>query len=124
MVLSNSMLIPVLPLLQRAMDRNLFRVGLIITAFSIPAGLAIPIGGYLSDRLGRKPVMIPALILFGLGGLVGGIAPLLVDDPYALIIGGRILQGLAAGGLYQVALAAAGDMFTGDTRTRAMGVLE
>ncbi|HEY8394063.1 MAG TPA: MFS transporter [Thermaerobacter sp.] len=124
MVLSNSMLIPVLPLLQRAMDRNLFQVGLIITAFSIPAGLAIPAGGYLSDRLGRKPVMIPALILFGLGGLVGGIAPLVVDDPYPWIIGGRILQGLAAGGLYQVALAAAGDMYQGDARTRAMGVLE
>lgn len=124
MVLSNSMLIPVLPLLQRAMDRNLFQVGLIITAFSIPAGLAIPVGGYLSDRLGRKPVMIPALILFGAGGLLGGVAPILVRDPYGLIIAGRILQGVAAGGLYQVALAAAGDMFRGDARTRAMGVLE
>ena len=124
MVLSNSMLIPVLPLMREAMNRSLFQIGLIITAFSVPAGLAIPVGGYLSDRLGRKPVMIPGLLLFGLGGLLAGVAPWFARDPYGWILAGRVVQGLAAGGLYQVALAAAGDMFRGGARTRAMGVLE
>lgn len=124
MVLSNSMLIPVLPMMREAMDRTLFQIGLIITAFSVPAGLFIPIGGYLSDRWGRKPVMIPGLLGFGLGGLLAGLAPLFTRDPYGWILAGRVLQGLSAGGMYQVALAAAGDMFEGGARTRAMGIME
>ena len=124
MVLSNSMLIPVLPMMRAAMDRTLFQIGLIITAFSVPAGLFIPIGGYLSDRWGRKPVMIPGLLGFGLGGLLAGLAPLFTRDPYGWILAGRVLQGLSAGGMYQVALAAAGDMFEGGARTRAMGIME
>ncbi|EKP93722.1 MFS transporter [Thermaerobacter subterraneus] len=124
MVLSNSMLIPVLPMMREAMDRTLFQIGLIITAFSVPAGLFIPIGGYLSDRWGRKTVMIPGLVGFGLGGLAAGLAPLFARDPYGWILAGRVLQGLSAGGMYQVALAAAGDMFQGGARTRAMGILE
>ncbi|HEY8552361.1 MAG TPA: MFS transporter [Thermaerobacter sp.] len=124
MVLSNSLLIPVLPAMGAAMDRNLFQIGLVITAFSVPAGLFIPIGGYLSDRWGRKPVMIPGLLGFGLGGMVAGLAPLFTRDPYGWILAGRVLQGLAAGGMYQVALAAAGDMFAGGARPRAMGLME
>lgn len=124
MVLSNSMLIPVLPAMQKAMDVSLVRVALIITAFSIPAGLVIPIGGAASDYLSRKAVIIPALFLFGLGGLVAGVAPLLTENPYGLIIAGRVLQGVGGGGTYQVAMALAGDIFQSRERTKAMGLLE
>ena len=70
MVLGNSMLIPVLPAIQRALDVSLLQVGLLITAFSIPAGLTIPFAGMLSDHVGRKLVMVPALIIYGTGGLL------------------------------------------------------
>ncbi len=124
MVLSNSMLIPVLPAMQTAMNLTLFKVGLIITAFSIPAGLFIPLGGYLSDQFGRKAIMAPALFLFGLGGLLAGIAPFFSVNPYMLILGARALQGLGAGGTYQVAMAATGDIFQTQERSKALGLLE
>ncbi len=124
MVLSNSMLIPVLPAMQKAMGVDAFRVGLIITAFSLPAGLVIPLGGYLSDRVGRKAVMVPALFLFGLGGLLAGLAPLLLRSPFPAILGARALQGIGGGGLYQIAMALAGDLFPGGERPRALGILE
>lgn len=125
MVLSNSMLIPVLPALQRGLDITLFRAGLIITAFSIVAGLVIPWAGVGSDYWGRKTIMVPALFLFGLGGLLAGLAPLLTDKAvYPWIIAGRIIQGVGGGGMYQVALALAGDIFQSNERAKAMGLLE
>ena len=125
MVLSNSLLIPVLPLLQKVLHRSLLQVGLLITVFSVAAGLVIPVGGYLSDRYGRKAVMIPCLGLFGLGGLICGVAPLLLPHAaYAGIMGGRVVQGIGAGGTYQVAMALAGDIFKSGERSKVLGLLE
>lgn len=47
MVLGNSMLIPVLPKIKKAVDINQFQVGLMVTAFSVPAGMVIPLAGIL-----------------------------------------------------------------------------
>lgn len=124
MVLSNSMLIPVLPTMQKALRVTPFQVGLIITAFSVSAGLIIPLGGYLSDRIGRRAVIIPALFLFGLGGLLAGLAPLGLSAPFLAILGARVLQGIGGGGLYQVAMALTGDIFQSTQRSRALGLLE
>ncbi len=124
MVLSNSMLIPILPAMQQALDLSTLQAGLVITAFSIPAGLVIPLGGYLSDRFGRKTVMVPALFLFGLGGLLAGLAALLSSRAYWAILGARVLQGIGGGGTYQVAMAMTGDMFQSTERTKALGALE
>lgn len=124
MVLSNSLLIPVLPLMQAQMQLTPFQVGLIITAFSVPAGLTIPIAGYLSDRYGRKIVIVPALFIFGLGGLLAGIAALLSSRPFTLILAARVLQGLGGGGTYQMAMALTGDIFQSSERAKALGLLE
>ncbi|MBT9259353.1 MAG: MFS transporter [Clostridiales bacterium] len=124
MVLSNSMIIPVLPDIQKALDINLFRAGLLITAFSATAAAIIPIGGTLSDRLGRRPIILWGLFLFGLGGLWAGLSPLLFSRPYLSMMAGRILQGLGAGGMYQVAMALAGDLVPGPKRVKVLGGLE
>lgn len=124
LVLSNSLLIPVLPQIQKALSISLFQSGLIITAFSLTAGLIIPGAGYLSDRIGRKAVMVPALVLFGLGGVAAGIAAWLLENPYPWILTARVLQGIGGGGTYQLAMALTGDIYTGKERSRAVGYLE
>ena len=124
MVLGNSMLIPVLPKLMAVLHVSLLQAGLVITAFSIPAGIVIPLAGALSDRVGRKIVMVPALIVYGLAGLGSGLASWLAPEAYPLIIGFRILQGIGAGGTYQLAMALAGDMYRGRQRVKALGTLE
>jgi len=124
MVLGNSMLIPILPTIKSAMNLTLFQVGLIITAFSIPAGLTIPFAGFASDHLGRKTIMTPALIIYGLGGLISGISSILLAQPYHMVLVGRIIQGIGAGGTYQLAMALTGDLIQTKERTKALGILE
>ncbi|MEW6457788.1 MAG: MFS transporter [Bacillota bacterium] len=125
MVLGNSMLIPILPSMQRALDLTPLQASLVITMFSVPAGLMIPLSGFLSDYFTRRVVIIPALILYGTGGLVAGGAALIGAGPtYAIIIGGRILQGIGAAGTAPIAMALTGDLFKGQERGPALGVIE
>ncbi|MEW6624034.1 MAG: MFS transporter [Bacillota bacterium] len=124
MVLGNSMLIPLLPTMKARMNLTLFEVGLIITAFSIPAGIVIPFAGYLSDQFGRKIIIAPALVLYGAGGLIAGAAALLMTQPYMGIMVGRVVQGIGAGGTYQLAMALTGDIFQSNERAKALGLLE
>ena len=124
MVLGNSMLIPVLPKMMAVLHVTLLQAGLVITVFSIPAGIVIPFAGALSDRVGRKVVMVPALAVYGLAGLGAGLASWLLPHAYGFIIGFRILQGIGAGGTYQLAMALAGDMYRSEQRVRALGTLE
>lgn len=124
MVLGNSMLIPVFPQLKKAMDLTQFQVGLLITVFSIPAAIVIPFAGLLSDHIGRRKVIGPAMLVYGIGGLIAGGASVLLQDPYITIIVGRIIQGAGAGGTYLLAVALAGDIFTDNERTQVLGILE
>ncbi|MEW6725354.1 MAG: MFS transporter [Bacillota bacterium] len=125
MVLGNSMLIPILPDLQRALDISSLQASLVITLFSVPASLIIPVSGFLSDHFSRKIVIGPSLLLYGLGGLVAGIAALLGGAAtYVIILTGRILQGLGAAGTAPIAMALTSDLFQGQKRTKALGVIE
>jgi ACDE family multidrug resistance protein len=125
MVLGNSMIIPVLPQIKEALDISQFKVSLVITLFSVPAGIIIPFAGFLSDRFGRKKIIIPGLALYGLGGIVAGISYwILGQNSYALLIAGRIIQGFGAAGTAPIAMALTGDLFTGKERSRSLGIIE
>ncbi len=125
MVLGNSMIIPVLPDIKAGLDLSDFETGLIITLFSVPAGLIIPLAGFLSDRFGRKVVIVPSLIVYGLGGVAAGLAGMYMGKAaYAAILGGRILQGIGAAGTAPIAMALCGDLFTGKERSKSLGIIE
>lgn len=125
MVLGNSMIIPVLPQIKSALNLTQFQVSLIISLFSIPAGVIIPLAGFLSDRFGRKKVIISGLTLYGMGGIIAGLsASLIKQDAFYWIIGGRIIQGLGAAGTAPIAMALAGDLFTSKKRSKALGIIE
>src|SRR5690606_22933477 len=96
-----------------------------ITAFSIPAGIVIPFAGVLSDHWGRKKIMVPALLVYGTGGLLAGLAAILCKEAaYPWLLGARIIQGIGAGGTYQLAMALAGDLIQGKERIQVLGLLE
>src|SRR5699024_11257096 len=86
----------------------------------------IPLAGFLSDRYGRKKVIVPALIITGIGGLIAAIASWQMKDPYALILVGRILQGIGASGAMPIVLPLVGDIFHNDEEeaSSTLGIIE
>ncbi|MFD2971636.1 MFS transporter [Peribacillus deserti] len=124
MTLGNSMLIPILPAMKSELKLSAMQVSLTITVFSIAAAIFIPILGYLSDRLSRKVIIIPALIIYGIGGILAGFAASSIPNPYVWILTGRILQGIGAAGTAPIAMALTGDLFKGGEQSRVLGVVE
>lgn len=122
LVLGNSMLVPILPDLQDKMNISRFQSSLIITLFSLSAGLIIPISGYLSDRFTRKSVIIPSLIVYGAAGVLAGLGA--VWNSYPILIASRAIQGLGAAGTAPIAMALVGDIYKGPKASKALGLIE
>ncbi len=125
MTLGNSMLIPVLPKIERELGISSFQVSMLITVYSIVAILCIPIAGYISDHIGRKKVIIPSLIIAGLGGFISGFAGWQIENPYGIMILGRVLQGVGAAGAMPIVLPLVGDMYTNQQEvSKGLGMIE
>ncbi len=126
MTLGNSMLIPVLPIFEKKVGISSFQSSMIITSYSLAAIFLIPVAGYLSDRLGRKIVILPSLILALIGGLIAGYASWKVADPFNWIMIGRVLQGIGAAGATPIILPLVGDLYKDDDEktSSCLGIIE
>ncbi len=124
LVLGNSMIVPVLPTMKAKLDLTQFQTSLIITVFSFAAGIIIPLVGYLSDRFGRKNIIVPSLIIYGLGGILSGFAAWKMGNAYTMILIGRIIQGIGAAGTAYIAMALVGDLYSGAQESKALGLIE
>jgi MFS family permease len=92
---------------------SLFLVGLALGIYGLTqAMLQIPLG-MLSDRLGRKPVIIAGLLVFCLGSIVAALS-----HSIAGVIVGRALQG--AGAISAAVMATVADLTREEQRTKAM----
>ncbi|XTP52813.1 MFS transporter [Niallia sp. Krafla_26] len=125
MTLGNSMFIPVLTVMKKQLNITSFQSSMIITAYSIVAIILIPVAGYLSDHIGRKKVIIPSLIITGLGGLISGWAAWKMADAYWIILLGRGLQGVGAAGAAPIVMPLVGDMFKNEEEVSStLGIIE
>ncbi len=125
MTLGNSMLIPVLPVMESKLGITPFQSSMIITIYSIVAILLIPLAGFLSDHFGRKKVIIPSLAISAIGGLIAAWAGWKMENPYWVILIGRALQGVGAAGAFPIVLPLVGDMFKSDEEvSSSLGLIE
>ena len=90
MTLGNSMLIPVLPVMEKELDISSTQSSLLITCYSISSIFLIPIAGFLSDKYGRKNIILPSLMIVLIGGLICGLAAWKMSNPYGVMVIGRV----------------------------------
>lgn len=93
-----------------------FLTGLAVGIYGLTqAALQIPFG-LLSDRIGRKPVILGGLLLFALGSAIAALA----DDVWMVILG-RAVQG--SGAIAAAVMALAADLTREENRTKAMATI-
>ena len=90
----------------------------VITAYILASTIMMPVYGRVSDLLGRKPILLAAVVLFIAGSVLGAAA-----DSMSLLIAARVVQGLGGGGLMILSQAAIADVVPARERGKYMGVM-
>ncbi len=109
--------IPVLPIYAESFGATAWQNGLLVASFSFAQFLAAPLWGRLSDRIGRRPVLLVSVLATAVGFLLMGLA-----DSLVLLFVARILAGVAGGNI-GTAQAYVADISTREERAKAMGLL-
>lgn len=116
-LLGLTIIIPVLPLYARTFGMTPLVYGLLAATYPVMQFVGAPILGRLSDRYGRKPVLMFSQI----GTLIGFIMLGLANSVPVLFVS-RAIDG-ASGGNISVAQAAIADVTTEKTRTQGLGLI-
>jgi MFS transporter, DHA1 family, tetracycline resistance protein len=116
-IIGFSMLIPVLPYFVTHFGASPFIVGVLFATFSLAGLIAAPIWGNLSDRLGRKTVLIISQIGATISWSMMAFAPNI-----AVVFVARILEG-ASGGNISITQAYVADVVEPKDRGRAFGLI-
>ena len=109
--------VTVMPVVARDLG-GLRLYGWVFSAFMLGSVVGIVAAGREADRRGPAIPFVAALILFGSGLAIAGLAPSM-----EVLVGGRVLQGIGAGAVPSVAYAVIGRSFPGPLQARMMAVL-
>ncbi|MFW6140569.1 MAG: MFS transporter [Acidobacteriota bacterium] len=115
-VLGVSSITPAFPVIVKDLDISPQSIGLLITVFTLPGIFLTPVLGALADRVGRKRILIPSMMVFG---IAGGACALVRDFQFLLFL--RFFQGVGAASLGSLNVTIIGDLYSGNERTTAMG---
>lgn len=116
-VLGFGLIVPLLPFYVERLGGGPETVTLIIALYSLLQFATTPLIGHLSDRFGRKPLLIWTMVGTVLGHVMLGIA-----DSLWFVVVSRAILGIMAGNL-GVAFAYATDITSHEKRAKAIGIL-
>jgi MFS family permease len=119
-VMSGATIAPSLPAMREYFANIENADYLVRLALTLPAlfiALGAPLVGIIIDKLGRKPLLIIALILYGIAGSSG-----LILNSLNLILVGRALLGISVAGIMTTATTLIADYYIGAARAQFLGL--
>ncbi|CAM4186374.1 MFS transporter [Lacicoccus alkaliphilus] len=114
-----SMIIPVIPEIVTELEASTIHMGWLLAVYSLASFLSAPFFGRLSDKYGRRKILLYGLFAFALSFFIFGV---FIDNLFVLYIS-RILGGAASGALYTATTSMVADITTRETRTKYMGLV-
>ncbi|RIV23208.1 MFS transporter [Alicyclobacillaceae bacterium I2511] len=112
------LIIPVLPLMVKQVGAAPFQLGVMLAVYSAVAFVTAPAWGILSDRIGRKRVILTGLVGFALSFLLFGLAQHILWLMYVA----RIIGGGFSGAVTATAMAYIAEVTTPQERTHGMAL--
>lgn len=110
--------IPILPFLVQDLGGNAISLGIFMSAYSIMQFFFAPFWGRMSDRIGRRPVLLIGISGYGLTFFLFG-----VIHQLWLLIAVRALSGLVSSATLPTAMAYLADITEGADRSKSMGLI-
>jgi predicted MFS family arabinose efflux permease len=107
---------PLIPALSLEFRSSTAFLGMLVPAFMLPYGISALFYGPISDRIGRKPVILTLL-----GMMVVTIAGAATAHTATQLLVWRVLGGVTTAGIVPIALALVGDLFSYEERGRPLG---
>lgn len=115
--LMQSLVLPALPEMQRALGASDAAMGWMLTAYLVSASVATPILGRLGDRYGKRRVLVAVLVVLAAGTLLAA-----VSTTIAPLLAGRAIQG-AGGGIFPLAFGIIRDELPEERVAHGIGVV-
>jgi MFS transporter, DHA1 family, tetracycline resistance protein len=116
-LLGFGIILPLLPLYAESFEATPLTIGLLFASYSLAQFVFSPVWGRISDRVGRRPVLLVTIAGSAVGSLVLGLA-----GSVAMLFVGRIVDGVS-GASVAVARATVADVAPAHERPRLMGLL-
>ncbi|MFB6142438.1 MAG: MFS transporter [Halorientalis sp.] len=107
---------PALPVIREALGLTDAQASLLVSAYFLTGIGLSPFIGLLTDRVGRRRVLVASVFAFSLTGSAIAVGP-----GFATVLAVRILQGTAAAGIFITTVTLVGDTFEGLQRNAVLG---
>jgi MFS family permease len=99
---------PSLPTIEKFFQVTEEQASWVSTLFQLPGAIITPIFGILADTFGRKQILIPSLLAFGIGGAFSSFAP-----TFQSLLQWRLFQGIGTASLESLQMTIIGDLYRG-----------
>jgi EmrB/QacA subfamily drug resistance transporter len=115
--LSQTMVAPALPEIQRSLDASTTSVTWVLTVYLLTASVATPIVGRLGDMFGKERMLVITLCFFGAGSLIAALS-----HSIGMLVAGRAVQGVG-GAVFPLAFGIIRDEFPPDKVATGIGMI-
>jgi len=116
-LLGFSLILPLLPYYAETFHANAFVTGLLVASYAVAQLIGAPLLGRLSDRYGRRPILLASILGTFVGFILLGVA-----NALWILFASRILDGLTGGNL-SIAQAYISDVTDARNRAKGLGLI-